>query len=177
MKSAKPPVWLRVCVLFLSVMFLMPAAIAKSGPVDFQLVDLQGSPVKLSQHIGKGQWLLVMFWATDCVICAREKPAISAFHDRHKDNDANVIGVALDGYANKAAIERYLGQHETTFPTLTGEFTAIADSYEQSTEEVFRGTPTYLLYTPDGELVGNNPGPLSAGAIERFIKKYDASHQ
>ena len=39
------------------------------------------------------------------------------------------------------------------------------------TEENLRGTPTYLLFNPEGELLGNNPGRLSVEAIESFIAR------
>ena len=39
------------------------------------------------------------------------------------------------------------------------------------TEENLRGTPTYLLFSPVGELLGNNPGRLSVEAIESFIAR------
>jgi hypothetical protein len=30
------------------------------------------------------------------------------------------------------------------------------------------GTPTYLVFSLDGELVANNPGPVGPAALERF---------
>ncbi len=170
---------LRNLKLYLAALCLFAgcqAAVAESDSVDFDLLDLKGTPVKLSQLLGGGQWLLVMIWATDCVICMEEKPRISDFHDRYKDTMARVIGIALDGYEKKTLIERFIQKHRTTFPTFTGDLASIARSYELSTQERLRGTPTYLLYTPDGDLVGNNPGPLSDGAIARFIEKYNKAH-
>ena len=125
----------------------------------------------LDVYVGKGKWTLVMFWATDCSICKRQKPEISAFHNKHKNKDAQVIGVAIDGYAKKSEILEYLDQHETSFPTLIAELPILAMNYEIATEEPFRGTPTYW-FTPAGELVGNNPGPLRAEAVEKFMAKH-----
>ena len=44
-------------------------------------------------------------------------------------------------------------------------------NYEVITEESFRGTPTFLLFTPEGELIGNMPGKLSINALESFIER------
>ncbi len=160
-------------VVMVAVLFSAVSLAASAQKPDMNLMDLDGAPVSLNQRIGQGKWLLVMIWATDCVVCQAEKPKISAFHDKHKHDDAEVIGIALDGIDKKVAIEAYLQAHKTTFPTLTGDFLEISRHYEFVAKEPLRGTPTYLLYTPEGELVGNNPGPLSDGSIERFMEKYN----
>lgn len=151
------------------------SAVAGLSP-DFNLVSLEGKNTTLASQIDGDKWLLLMFWATDCVICQREKPLISRFHTEHKDIDAQVVGIALDGYARVDKIQSYLAQHNPSFPSYTGEYSDLANSYSHATGEVLRGTPTYLLYTPEGELVANNPGPVSPGAIEKFIEKYRKSH-
>lgn len=167
MKSVKTP------NLFVLIFLLLTASFVQAGAVP--LLDtrtLSGEKRDLDAYVGKGKWTLVMFWATDCSICKRQKPEISAFHDKHKDSDAQVVGVAIDGYDKKAAIQDYLAHHETSFPTLIGELPVLAMNYEIAAEEPFRGTPTYWLFNPKGELVGNNPGPLRAQAIEAFIERH-----
>lgn len=133
---------------------------------------LTGEKQDLDKYVGKGKWTLVMFWATDCHICKQQKPEISRFHNEHKNLDAQVVGVAIDGMANKAAIQAYVYEHSPSFPTLVAELPVLAMNYYAVTEENFRGTPTYWLFSPKGELLGNNPGPLRVEAIEAFMAKY-----
>lgn len=142
---------------------------------DIPLLDskqLNGQSKDLDAFVGKGKWTLVMFWATDCSICKRQKPVISAFHSKHKDTDAHVVGVAIDGYKNISAIKAYVAEHRPSFPTLVAELPVLAMNYQIATEEQFRGTPTYWLFNPEGELLGNNPGPLRIEAIENFIARH-----
>lgn len=155
-------------VITVFYIFLLSVNPARAG---MELQHTNGEIVDLDSYRADGKWLLVMFWATTCHICEIQKPEISAFHDRHRDKDAQVIGVAIDGMENVDAILANMRQHETSFPTLVGNIAIVASHYQQLTEESFRGTPTYLLFDPDGELVGNNPGPLSAEAIEKFIAR------
>lgn len=137
----------------------------------FEMKDVNGTTVQLEEQLGKGKWTLVMIWATDCAICRQEKPRISAFHDKHKDKDAEVIGIALDGFAQVDAVKDYLQAHQPSFPNYVAELSALSLNYQAATGESLRGTPTYLLFNPKGELVANNPGPVRPSALEAFIAR------
>jgi len=138
------------------------------------LVDTEGSPSPLSDTFGSGKWTLVMIWSTDCHLCEEQKPKISAFFDKHKSGNIDVFGIALDGRKNLDDVQDYLSKNQPTFPNYVGEFPIVAANYQALTEEPLRGTPTYLLFNPEGELKGNNPGPVSPAAIEGFIERHSA---
>jgi len=157
----------------LGFMLISGVLIGTVQAAELPLQTLEGETVHLSDYVGEGHWLLVMLWATNCPVCSMEKPKISAFHQKHQDGMARVLGIALDGPEHQDDVIHYLDAHPTAFPNLIGRIGDVALSYEVATTESLRGTPTYLLYTPDGELIGNNPGPLSEGAVERFIAKYN----
>jgi len=133
----------------------------------FELEDFNGSPINLDDKIGKGKWTLVMFWAHDCGVCRAEFPAISKFHSDRKDVD--VVGISIDGDTNKHLAQSFLDSNPASFPSYITSLSLVSFNYQALTEEDFRGTPTFLLFTPDGELLGNNPGKLSVTALEKFI--------
>lgn len=132
---------------------------------------IEGKFTTLSQHFEKDKWTLVMLWTTDCGICQREYPVMSEFHDKHKDIDAKVIGVSLDGYSKLDDITAHIDEMPMTFDNLIGEITVVAFNYESATEESLRGTPTFLMFNPQGQLVGHNPGPVKPEALEKFISR------
>ncbi|MFK7816866.1 MAG: TlpA family protein disulfide reductase [Gammaproteobacteria bacterium] len=132
---------------------------------------LEGKFTTLSQHFEKDKWTLVMLWTTNCGICQREYPIMSEFHDKHKDTTAKVIGVSLDGYSNLDTITEHINDMPMTFDNLIGEIAVVAFNYESATEESLRGTPTFLMFNPEGQLVGHNPGPVKPEALEKFISK------
>ncbi len=46
------------------------------------LTDFQGKPQPIEEFIGQGRWTVVMFWASDCRVCAQEAPAWVLFDER-----------------------------------------------------------------------------------------------
>jgi len=135
----------------------------------FELKDFNGSAVNLQDEIGKGKWTLVMFWAHDCGVCRVESPLISDFHTKRED--VNVIGISIDGDERKHLAEDFLNATKPSFPSYISSLTLVATNYQIITQEEFRGTPTFLLFTPDGTLLGNNPGKLSIESLEGFIDR------
>lgn len=142
---------------------------AQSANAGMEMRQLDGELVDLDDYTGKGKWLLVMIWSTTCHICEQQKPSMSEFHSKHKDNLAEVVGIAIDGMENIDAVRANVKSQVTSFPSFVGELVIVASHYLGMTQESLRGTPTYLLFNPDGKLVGNNPGPMRIEALEQFI--------
>ena len=135
----------------------------------FELEDFNGTPINLDDKIGKDKWTLVMFWAHHCGVCKAEFPTISEFHSARDDVD--VIGISIDGDENKHLAQEFIDSTNPSFSSYITSLTLVALNYQVITEEEFRGTPTFLLFNPQGELLGNNPGKLSVESLEKFINK------
>src|SRR5262249_1414141 len=58
-----------------------PAPVAGAPAPDFTLNNLAGQPVRLSAL--KGQVVLINFWATWCIPCQQEMPAIQHAYDTY----------------------------------------------------------------------------------------------
>lgn len=135
----------------------------------FELQGFDGSKIDLEDKLGNDKWTLVMFWAHNCHVCIEETPTISEFFN--KRDDVDVIGISIDGEENKALAEKFLASTKPSFPTYLSSLLIVSSNYQILTEEDFRGTPTFLLFNPNGELLGNNPGALSIEALEKFIDR------
>lgn len=157
--------------IVLTLALAAPQAWAESNAPFPDLITIDGKPVTNEADVGNGKWQLVMIWATDCHICSVMKPKMSAFHDKHKDTDAQVYGVALDGASKLADVQKYMTDHKVTFPTYIGEIGLIAVNFEINSQTQLRGTPTYLLFSPTGELMAIDFGMLDVDSIERFMER------
>ena len=71
---------------------------------DFQVTDLNGEPISLSQY--RGQVVLLDFWATWCPPCIAEMPNVKATYAKYKNQKFEVIGISLD--QSTAPLEAYI---------------------------------------------------------------------
>lgn len=151
--------------LLLASLLLFASAVAQAGI----LTDFSGTPRNINDYTGNGKWLVVMFWASDCHICGKEAPEYIAFHNKNKDGNAHVLGITIDGLANKEAAQGFVDEHELNFPNLIGTAEDIAAMYYELTGEFWIGTPTFFVYDPKGELRAAQAGAVPAEILENFI--------
>ncbi len=167
--------------LFFAVMLLFPplasageqantaptaSAASEAGIV---LTDFDGNRRTIEEFAGDGKWLVVMIWASDCHICNSEVPEYMAFHEAHKDKDATVLGVSMDGEARKNEARAFLDRHLVNFPSLIGEVVAVTALYGKLTGSFLAGTPAFLIYSPSGELAAKQVGAVPVQLIEEFM--------
>lgn len=154
-------------LLALIMTWLFLAPVAQAGG----LQDFNGNPKAISDYSGKGKWLVVMIWASDCQVCNQEAHAYVDFHFVHSDEDAQVLGISIDGQARKAEAQKFIQRHKINFPNLIGEPAVVATLFSQLTGTYFAGTPAFLFYDPKGELRAQQLGAVPTELIEEFIKQ------
>jgi peroxiredoxin len=133
--------------------------------------DLDGQPRTIESFAGQGKWLVVMVWASDCHVCNMEAENYAHFHVSHKDKDATVLGVSIDGQAKKADALDFIKRHDLPFPNLIGEPETSMLYYMMVTGAQFAGTPTILVYNPEGTLVAAQAGAVPPEVIEEFMAR------
>lgn len=134
------------------------------------LYDFSGKPASINEFSGNGKWLVVMFWASDCHVCNVEAHQYKDFHFVHSDKDATVLGVSVDGMANKVLAEGFIKKHKLDFPNLIGEPEDVADLFTTLTGVLWRGTPTFLIYSPKGQLMIQQIGAAPTELIEEYME-------
>jgi thiol-disulfide isomerase/thioredoxin len=105
------------------------------------LADFEGNRRSIEDYVGGGKWLVVMIWASDCHICNTEVPEYMAFHEAHKDTDASVLGISMDGEARKDEAVAFLERHLVNFPSLIGDIEVVTALYAKLTGSFLAGTP------------------------------------
>lgn len=155
-------------VALLCAALLLPCS-ASAGGVEVQ--TLEGRHAGLGEFLAKDKWTLVMVWTTYCGACRKQYPLISEFHSKHKDKDAAVLGVSLDGYDQGEKIKAYQTSHAQNFPSVMADSQEFIDRYQRTTGEKFTGTPTYLIYDANGSLRAFIDGLVSIADLEDYINK------
>lgn len=146
-----------------ALVFVVPLVLAAAP--DVALKDLDGRSHSVNEYIGKGKWTVVTVWSADCPICRREIHHMTFFQDEHKDKNATVLGISVDGYENRKKAQKFVSEHGLNFPNLigTGEEASVLGSTP------FIGTPTYYLFSPEGKHVTTRVGPATQAQVEDLI--------
>ena len=153
-------------LLALGLLLALPG-MASAGGLNLQTLD--GRRADLGELLSHDKWTLVMVWTTYCGVCRTQYPVIGAFHAAHKDKDAVVLGISLDGYDQGEKVRAYQVSHAQNFPSVLASAEDFTDKYQRTTGERFTGTPTYLLFDPGARLRAYIDGPISAADIEGYI--------
>jgi len=139
-----------------SVTPAQPAAIGEPAPATvFTLLD--GDAIALDQLAGRP--VLLNFWATWCVPCRAELPALAAVAADH--TNLAVVAVNMQEEADLAAA--FLDRIDVNLPTALDQDGAIARRFGVV------NLPTTILIGPDGAIVARHVGYLDATGITNLL--------
>ena len=74
---------------------LRPVSAGTVAP-QFEVSDLGGNPARLSDY--EGEVVMINIWATWCVPCREEMPALDHLQEKMGGADFDVIPISIDGY-------------------------------------------------------------------------------
>jgi len=153
--------------LLVVVFMILFAVTGVAEPVDYSLPDVNGKKHSLADY--KGKWVIVNYWATWCPPCQEEIPDLVEFHDRHKDDDAVVIGINFEDIGEEQ-LSAFVDSFLISYPILRSE--PLAETPLGS----IPGLPTTFIIAPDGSPVARQVGPVTGKQLDDYIarKKKDA---
>lgn len=158
----------RTALITLLLLFVLPLT---ASAEDAAFTDLQGTPRSVSEFMRDGKWTVVMFWSSSCGVCQEEAPRLEAFHQRHKNNNARVLGVSVDGNSGRSGARDFVTDNGLTFANLLGEAEDAVAMFHDATGAHMVGTPTFLVFDPEGEVRTYQVGALDLGILEKFIEQ------
>lgn len=124
---------------------------------DFTLETLDGQTINLSDL--HGQVVLINFWATWCLPCREEMPAIQSVYDRYRDQGFTVLAVNL--LETDVEVTEFTSELALTFPILMDRNAEVFFLYR------VRGLPTTFFLDQAGVIQSLKiGGPM----LEDFIE-------
>ena len=90
--------------------------------IDQQFTDLkgktpEGKEIALSDYAGKGEYVLVDFWASWCPPCRKDMPYLVEAYAKYKNKGFEIVGVSLD--ENVADWQNMIKKLKVTWPQMS----------------------------------------------------------
>ena len=115
---------------------------------DFTVTDENGNVQKLSDYVGKGDYVLADFWASWCGPCRAEIPNIKKIYDKYNGKGLTVIGIAV--WDDPADTQRAIEELQIPWQQITNAGSVPTDLYG------INGIPHIILFAPDGTIVARD---------------------
>jgi peroxiredoxin len=133
------------------------------SPPNFTIRDIKGDRYDLYKEVKKGEYTLVMFWASWCHKCEQEIPVLKNLYSTYKPKGFQVVGVSVD--QADAAWRNASEEKGINFPNvsqLSGWKSPVAQDYKVTQ------TPTLFLLDSEGKIVLK---PKRIFEVERFLQE------
>lgn len=168
------PRWLRLAVVIAIAALVVVLILAfRREPTDlrtgtvgkpaaaFTLQQLDGSgPLTLTPSAGKV--VVLNFFASWCIPCKQENPALVRAYERYRASDVVFIGILYQDSLESGL--RYVRDNGVTWPTVNDDRGRVAFSYG-----VF-GIPETFFIGADGVIAGRHIGPIDETTLTNAIE-------
>jgi len=134
--------------------------VGKPAPA-FELERLDGSG-RLSLATYQGRVLIVNFWASWCIPCKQENPALVRVWERYRTSDVVLLGIVYQDTLEAA--RDYTARMGNSWPSVVD-----ADGRTAIAYGVF-GIPETFFIRPDGVIAGRHIGPIDEETLVKGIE-------
>ena len=137
----------------------VPAPRVGQPAPDFQLPNLDGKVVKLSDYKGQPVW--INFWASWCPPCRAETPDVEAAYENSHPKGLTLLAISMGEDA--ATVRNYVATTGMTSTVLLDSSETVATLYRVN------GIPTHLFVDKDGIIRDLVSGGLSRSTIDQRL--------
>lgn len=130
----------------------------------FSLVQLDGTPVRLADHLGKT--VILDFWATWCAPCEVQMPVLDTLWKRRGGAELMVLGISVDTDPSEK-VSAWVEKRSLEYPIAIAE-QSLAVDYGVI------GFPTLIVIDRVGRIHTRHTGVLSRPELEEILDEIAA---
>ena len=134
---------------------------------DFEVAQNPADPrskVKLSDYVGKGKTILLVFWASWCEENRKEMPGLKSIYEKYHGDAFDMVSIAVsDASENSLSAAKEMG--------ITWNLIVNAQSIPLETYGV-RRIPDMILFGPDGTILLRNFWGYDDQVLDAIIDRY-----
>jgi thiol-disulfide isomerase/thioredoxin len=134
---------------------------------DFEVMQNPSDPrsmVKLSDYVGKGKTILLVFWASWCEENRKEMPGLKSIYEKYHGDAFDMVSIAVsDAPENSLSAAKEMG--------ITWNLIVNAQSIPLETYGV-RRIPDMILFGPDGTILLRNFWGYDDQVLDAIIDRY-----
>lgn len=150
-------------VLGASAMLGLGGCAGRDAAPESNFVLLDGSVLRTADL--RGKVTLVNFWATTCVTCVKEMPALVATHEKFASRGYDTVAVAMS-YDPPSWVVNFAQSRQLPFKVALDNTGNIAKAWGD-----VKLTPTTYLVDKQGQIVKRYVGEPEMGALHALIEK------
>ena len=109
----------------------------------------------------RGKWVLVNFWASWCIPCRDEAPALEKFQKEHGGKTFTVLGIDTQDLSDDGT--KFARQFELSYPQLHDGNGNTGHEFGTT------GVPENYLIEPNGKLAWGVAGPVDERILEEHV--------
>ncbi len=153
-----------ILIFFLCISMLLSAGTAWAGAKmpHFNLADaITNKKIDSSTYAGKAK--LVVFFATWCMPCMQEVPALMKLQDKYGNDGFTVVAISVD--KRQKNVESFITKNGINYPVLMFDRQVVADFGG------IPGLPTTFMVDRNDNVLKKYPGLVPHALLEREVKR------
>lgn len=137
----------------------LPSALVGKQAPSFRGQTLDGDTASLGEL--RGEVTIVNFWASWCIPCRQEHPALMRADRRWPDDSVSLVGVVYQD--NRQNARAFMQRHGGDWTSILDPGTVTAIDYGVT------GVPETFFIGPDGTVTSKHTGPMSWEALRARV--------
>ena len=120
---------------------------------EYSSATVAGDSVALSEH--QGEVVVLNVWATWCLPCREEIPALQRLHERYSDEGLRIVGVSVDARGEETAVRNFIDEFGVTFDIWYDPAQRVISTFQVI------GVPNTYLIDREGIIRWKHIGPVT----------------